>query len=102
MMMGRLPRTGFLTAVWLWAAALCAQTPSVRTTYHVKQIATGAVYLDGGSDDGLKEGMHLKVTRVAAGEAEMSKQEIGDITIVAVATISAVCEIKEGAKPIEL
>src|SRR5579871_3091236 len=92
-----------LPAVVLWgASALGAQAPSARTTYHVKQIAAGAVYLDGGSDDGLKEGMHLKVSRVAAGEAEMSKQEIGDITIVAVATISAVCEIKEGAKPIEL
>ena len=102
MMLRRLPRTGWLAAVWLWAAALCAQTPSVRTTYHVKQIAAGSVYLDGGSDDGLKEGMHFKVTRVTPGAAQMTQQDIGEITIAAVASISAVCEIKDGSKPIEL
>jgi hypothetical protein len=68
----------------------------------VKQIASGAVYLDGGSEDGLKEGMHLKLSRLTPGAAQMSSQEIGDLNIVAVATISAVCEIKEGAKPIEV
>ena len=102
MVLRRLPRLGGLAAVLGMASLICAQTSSVRTTYHVKQIAAGSVYLDGGSEDGLKEGMHLKVTRVTPGEAQMSQQEIGDITIVAVASISAVCEIKDGTKPIEL
>lgn len=84
-------------APWVWG-----QTSSVRGTYHVKQIASGAVYLDGGSDDGLKEGMHLKVFRVAPGQAQMARQEIGDITVIAVASISAACEVKEGAQPIEV
>src|SRR5690349_20867913 len=79
-----------------------AQTVPVRTTYHVKQIATVAVYLGGGSEDGLKEGMHLKVSRLTPSAAQMSTQDVGDINIVAVATISAVCEIKDGAKPIEV
>ena len=82
---------------WVWG-----QTQTVRTTFHVKQIASGAVYLDGGSDDGLKEGMHLKVFRVAPGQAQMSRQEVGDITVIAVASISAACEVKQGAQPIEL
>ena len=97
-----LPRAEVVTAVFWLASVLCAQTPSVRTTYHVKQIASGAVYLDGGSEDGLKEGMHLKVSRLTPGAAQMTTQDIGDLNIIAVATISAVCEIKDGAKPIEV
>lgn len=95
------PATLFVAAM-LIGPLLCGQTTSVRGTYHVKQIASGAVYLDGGSDDGLKEGMHLKVYRVAPGQAQMARQEIGDITVIAVASISAACEAKEGAQPIEI
>ena len=87
--------------LWLISAAW-GQAPSVRTTYHVKQIAAGAVYLDGGSDDGLAEGMHLKVSRLAPGEAQMSSREIGEITVVAVASISAVCEVKDPAVAIQV
>ncbi len=102
MILGLTPRAGFCAAAMLLGPLLWGQTPSVRGTYHVKQIAAGAVYLDGGSDDGLKEGMHLKVSRVTAGEAQMSRKEIGDITVIAVASISAACEVKEGSQPIEV
>jgi len=96
------PPATLLTAVMLLGSGVWGQPPSARGTYHVKQIASGAVYLDGGSDDGLKEGMHLKIFRVAPGQAQMSRQEIGDITIIAVATISAACEVKDGAQPIQV
>jgi hypothetical protein len=88
----------------LVCAALPAygQRPAVRTTYHVRQIAAGVVYLDGGSDDGLSEGMHLKVTRLVPGEAQMSSREIGEITVVTVASISAVCELKDPAAVVEV
>src|ERR1035438_7474852 len=87
----------------LWQAfALQAQEASVRTTYQVKQIAAGVVYLDGGSNDGLTEGMRLKVSRLAPGFAQMSRREIGEITVVAVATISAVCEAQTPAAAIEV
>ena len=83
---------------------LAAQTPSVRASYQVKQIASGAVYLDGGSNDGIKEGMHLKVTRLPSGDAQMTRKDIADLTVIAVASISAVCEVtaKVGAPPIEV
>ena len=88
--------------VFLWQlAAGWGQAPSVRTVYHVKQIAAGAAYLDGGSDDGLAEGMHLKVSRLVPGEAQTSSREIGEITVVAVASISAVCEVKDPAAAIQ-
>src|SRR5690242_13763555 len=98
-----LTRLAVISAAAMWVASpLLAQTLSIRTTYHVKQIASGAVYLDGGSEDGLKEGMHLKVTRLTPGAAQMTTQEVGDVNIIAVATISAVCEVKDGSKPIEV
>ena len=74
----------------------------MRTSYQVKQIAAGAVYLDGGSNDGLKEGMHLKVSRLAAGEAQMRRKDVGEITVIAVASISAVCEVKDPSKPLQV
>jgi hypothetical protein len=87
----------------LWCApATWAQAPMVRTTYHVKQVAAGALYLDGGSGDGLVEGMHLTVSRLALGQPRMSAKEIGRLTITAVATISAVCEVSNASVPIEV
>src|ERR1035441_552051 len=87
----------------LWPVSVAwAQTPAVRTTYHVKQIASGAVYLDGGTNDGLTEGMRLTVSRLPPGEPQMKRQEIGEITVVAVASISAVCEAKDPAVAIQL
>jgi hypothetical protein len=93
---------GIGTALLCEVSAVWAQAPSVRTTYHVKQIAAGAVYLDGGTNDGLTEGMHLAVSRLAPGESQMKRQEIGEITVVAVASISAVCEGKNPAVAIRV
>ena len=85
----------------LWqVCAAWAQAPSVRTTYHVKQIASGAVYLDGGTNDGLTEGMRLTVSRLAPGDPQMKRQELGELTVVAVASISAVCESKTTPSPV--
>jgi hypothetical protein len=87
----------------LWqVSAAWAQAPSVRTTYHVKQIAAGAVYLDGGTNDGITEGMRLTVSRLAPGDPQSKRLEIGEITVVAVASISAVCEAKSPAVAIHL
>ena len=91
-----------LAMLLLVVSSAWAQLPEVRTIYHVKQIASGAVYLDGGSNDGLNEGMHLKVTRLVPGEAQMSSKEIGEITVTAVASISAVCEVKDPAAVIQV
>ena len=87
----------------LWqVSAAWAQVPSVRTTYHIKQLAAAAVYLDGGTNDGLTEGMRLKVSRLAPGDPQMKRLEIGELTVVAVASISAVCEVKNPAVAIQV
>ena len=48
------------------------------------------------------KGMRLKVSRLAPGEPQMKRQEIGDITVIAVAPYSAVCEVKESAAAIQV
>jgi hypothetical protein len=85
--------------LWLWTAA--AQNNSVRTTYHVRQVASGVIYLDGGSDDGLAEGMHLAVTRLSAGEPLMNRRDIGTLVVIGVAANSAACEAKDSLAPLQ-
>ncbi|MFN7996249.1 MAG: hypothetical protein U0Q18_21740 [Bryobacteraceae bacterium] len=87
--------------LFLWLAGMEGHTPGVRTAYVVKQVASGAVYLDGGSNDGLKEGMRLKVWRLAPGEAQSKRQEIGDLTVTAVASLSAVCELQKAGAHVQ-
>jgi hypothetical protein len=93
-------RSVILAALWFVLAA-SGQESSVRTSYHVKQVASGAVYLDGGSNDGLAEGMKLKVSHLAAGDALVNRREVAFIAVTAVAGNSAVCEVKESKAPIQ-
>ena len=71
-----------------------------RTEFRVKQVASGAVYIDGGTASGLAEGMRLRVSRRAPGAAILSGEQLGEISIVAVATTSALCEAKTGSQPL--
>jgi hypothetical protein len=100
--MTRYQTTRLVFAILCGGCALWAQESTVRTTYRVKQIAAGAIYLDGGSSDGLNECMHLKLYRLPPGEAKMGRKEIGDLTVVAVATISTVCDLKNAVIPVEV
>ncbi len=84
------------------AAAAPAQTSAVRTTYHVKQVASGVVYLDGGSNDGLAEGLNLRVTHLDPGDALQKRADVGTLTIIGVAGNSAVCEVKESVMAVRV
>ena len=69
-----------------------------RAEFHVKYVADGAVYLDAGRNAGLSEGIKLTVKRVAAADGEGSRPQkapavIGQVRVVSVAQISAVCEV---------
>ncbi len=90
-----------VAAVALMTAAF-AQTPTVRSTYRVREVVSGAVYLDGGSGDGLVQGMRLKITRLAPGDPQMKRREVAAVTVSAVALNSAVCEVKESAGAIQV
>ena len=43
--------------------AVWAQQPEVRTTFRVKYVADGVVYIDGGRSAGLIEGTKLEIKR---------------------------------------
>lgn len=85
----------------LLGTSLVAQDASVRTKFQVKQVAAGVIYVDGGSDDGLSEGMRFRVFHLAPGDAIMRRREVGSIAVFAVAGNSAACEIKETIAPIQ-
>ena len=59
---------------------LPAQEDAIRTRYEIKQAAGSIVYLNGGATDGLGEGMHLRIYRLAPGDALVNRKEIGEIT----------------------
>ena len=90
----------FTLAVWVCLAAL-AQSPEPRTTFRIKHVAEGAVYLDGGRNAGLSEGMKLTVVRPAEGAAAGEQSSIAELEVVALAESSAVCEIKPAAGPVQ-
>jgi hypothetical protein len=71
-------------------SVLGAQTPEARSSFRIKYIAAGVVYLDGGRAAGLAEHMKLTVQRDNAGAAGSS---IAELEVVSVAESSSVCEI---------
>src|SRR6267378_2019549 len=75
-------------------AVFPAQAQGPHTTFHVRYVASGAVYLDGGRGAGLSEGFHLTVKRRKPGEAEMDAKVVGEVVVVSLAENSAACEIK--------
>ncbi len=97
---------GFLlrpaAALLVFCTASAQTLTSVRTTYRVKQVASGVVYLDGGSNDGLAEGLSLHVTHLEPGAPQQARTAVGTITIIAVAGTSAACEIKESVGPVRV
>ena len=103
-----------LAFLWFGAAAIpalvWAQGALQRTSFHVKYIAQGAVYLDGGRAAGLKEGQKLVIQRAVTGPAQYQmippppapSGTIAELTVVSVAATSAVCEIASSSTPIQV
>jgi hypothetical protein len=87
-----------------------AQQAVERTSFRVKYIAQGAVYLDGGRAAGLKEGQKLLVRRavVPAGPASPGAAPaapsgiIATLHVISVAAASAVCEIDSSTEPVRV
>jgi len=80
-------------ALLLFATLAMAQT-EMRTRFEVRYIASGAVYLSGGREEGLQEGFRLRVKRLKPGEPELSAKTITQLVVTAVAAHSAVCSIE--------
>ena len=80
-------------SVALIAGAMAAQEQAVRTKFEVRYVASGAVYINGGREDGLQEGFRFTVTRLKPGEPELAARHIGEVVVTAVAAQSAVCAV---------
>lgn len=76
------------------AANAAAQQGSVRTSFEVRYVGNGSVYVNGGRDDGLTEGFHLNVRRLKPGDAQVSAVALGELLVTAVAAHSAVCQVQ--------
>jgi hypothetical protein len=87
---------GFLFA----ALAVSAQQPEVRTTFRVKYVADGVVYIDGGRSAGLIEGSQLEIKRtdstaLPSGTSTVrAPRIIARLVVLSIAESSAVCEIR--------
>jgi hypothetical protein len=91
-------RAGGLLAVFLVALAMPApearaKEDDERTSFLVKHVYAGAVYLDGGRSAGLSEGQKLTVMRGAPGAARMEETFVAEIEIEIVASASAVGKV---------
>jgi hypothetical protein len=92
---------GLLLSLGAGVGHLAGQTRAsgLRAEFHVKYLAEGAVYLDGGKNAGLEEGMKLQVKRWRAAPASPRKparptsEVVAEVRVLSVALVSAVCEI---------
>ena len=89
--------------LWLVLAAglASAQVSELRSTFEVRYVAAGAVYLNGGREEGLQEGFHLAVKRLKPGEATLSAEVVARLVITAVTGHSAVCEIESSTRELQ-
>jgi hypothetical protein len=98
----------FLVA--LLPALVLAQETLQRVSFHIKYIAQGVVYLDGGRAAGLKEGQKLTVERQVAPAAvgpgkpapPPPSSVVARLKVVSVAASSAVCEVVSSSEAVQV
>ncbi len=80
----------------------------VRIEFHVKYVAAGAIYLDGGRNSGLDEGMTLTIKRRETVQDPETKKEttkietIGQARVASVAEVSAVCDVLPSSQEVQV
>lgn len=72
-----------------------ASLPEVKTSFNVKYVAEDAIYIEGGKNAGLEEGMMLTVKRVSVNSnAPLDATTVAEVKVVSVSNTSAVCQIQ--------
>jgi hypothetical protein len=90
----------------LIAAVAVAQDVELRTRFRVKYVAADAIYLEGGRNAGLSEGMRLVIRPNTTDAVENTPtdgaliENVAELKVVSVATTSAVCEVVSTKRPI--
>jgi hypothetical protein len=89
------------------ATAVLQANPDLKIAFRVKYVAEGVAYLEGGSNDGLAEGMKLgvkeidpsqKVTAAKSSEA----QAFAELEVASAALSSTVAEIHNSTRPVKV
>ena len=87
--------------------AIRATDPSLRTVFHVKYVAEGIAYLDGGRSAGLKEGVKLEIqdtdlpARDGTAVSAADPRVVAELEVSAVAETSAVTDIRSAKRPVK-
>jgi len=85
-----------------------AADPNLHTVFRVKYVAEGVAYLDGGSAEGLKEGMKLEVrddalpARQGESASAADPRVVAELEIGAVAGTSSVADIHTPKRPVKV
>jgi hypothetical protein len=101
----------FFLAVPMWAQGRAQQAIPVqsapapmRTEFHVQYVNGKDAYIDGGRDAGLSEGTALVIkqdpTKSSAGNTAIEPGIIAKLTVIAVASASAVCEVQSSSRSV--
>lgn len=93
----------YLVALLVAAAPAQVSQQSVQSAFHVRYVASGAVYVDGGRSAGLAEDMRLVIKQsVNAESADMAADPVylAEFKVVSVAETSAVCEVVSATRPV--
>jgi AMIN domain len=87
-------------------AARPVSTPQAKVVlpnrqFKIKGISADSVYIDGGSNAGLQQGMTLTVHDSASAPEDAGADDVGKLRILAAATTSAVAEVYGATRPLK-
>jgi AMIN domain len=88
-------------------AAFTQANPDVQVAFRVKYVAEGVAYLEGGRNEGLKEGMKLEIKAIDPNEKVTAKsgaeaQPVAGLEVASVALSSAVGEVHDPTRPVQV
>ncbi|ABF39475.1 hypothetical protein Acid345_0470 [Candidatus Koribacter versatilis Ellin345] len=91
-------------AIWLSMTLVHAQSADeVKTEFHIRYVAGGSVYIDGGRNAGLTAGMRLNIALPPSPSSEAAQQQnavaaSAELKILSVAENSAMCEVLSASR----
>lgn len=93
--------------VLLMVTVAAAQDVDLRTRFRVKYVTPDAVYLEGGRNAGLTEGMRLVIRPNMTDTVETTSdgvlvENVAELKVVSVASTSAVCEVVSSKRTIAI
>jgi|SRR5579885_256165 hypothetical protein len=97
-----------IAAIGLFTAAASAQTEEKAAVFRVKYVTTDTVYIEGGRNSGIREGMQLSVVnapedgKVDNGMRFRGEAHVAELKVISVADSSSVCEIVSKTEDVQV